>query len=45
MNIDKLSMGRLAVELLLFRSRFPEAAITQASLFANLIERASVCRL
>jgi LacI family transcriptional regulator len=45
MSIDKVSMGRLAVELMLFRSRFPDAAVTQASLFPTLVERQSVRRL
>jgi LacI family transcriptional regulator len=42
MDIDKISMGRLAVETILFRSRFPETAVTQVSLFPTLIERQSV---
>jgi len=42
MDIDKVSMGRLAVELALFRSRFPDAAITKSSLYPNLLIRQSV---
>jgi len=45
MGIDKVSMGRLAVEHLLFRLRFPDAAVNQASLFPILIERQSVRQL
>jgi LacI family transcriptional regulator len=45
MNVDKVSLGRLAVELLLYRLRFPEAAVIQASLRTTLIERMSVRRL
>jgi LacI family transcriptional regulator len=45
MNVDKVSLGRLGVELLLYRLRFPEAAVIQASLSTTLIERMSVRRL
>ena len=45
MNIDKISLGRLAVELLLYRSRFPGAAVIQTSLYTTLLERMSVRRL
>jgi DNA-binding LacI/PurR family transcriptional regulator len=45
MHIDKVSLGRLGVELLLYRLRFPEAAVIQASLAATLLERKSVRRL
>jgi LacI family transcriptional regulator len=45
MNVDKVTLGRLGVELLLYRLRFPEAAVIQASLSTTLIERMSVRRL
>jgi LacI family transcriptional regulator len=45
MNVDKVSLGRLGVEILLYRLRFPEAAVIQASLTATLLERKSVRRL
>jgi LacI family transcriptional regulator len=45
MNVDKVTLGRLAVELLLYRLRFPEAAVIQASLSTTLLERKSVRRL
>jgi LacI family transcriptional regulator len=45
MNVDKVSLGRLGVELLLYRLRYPEAAVIQASTSTTLIERKSVCRL
>jgi LacI family transcriptional regulator len=45
MNMDKVSMGRLAVEVMLFRSRFPESAVIQASLVPTLIKRLSVRQL
>lgn len=45
MNVDKISLGRLAVELLLYRLRYPEAAMIQTSLSAMLIERMSVRRI
>ena len=45
MNIDKVSLGRLGVELLLYRLRFPEAAVIQTSISATLLERKSVNRL
>jgi len=45
MNVDKVSLGRLAVELLLYRLRYPEAALIQTSLSTMLIERMSVRRL
>lgn len=45
MNVDKVSLGRLGVEILLYRLRFPEAAVIQASLAATLLERKSVRRL
>jgi LacI family transcriptional regulator len=45
MNIDKVSLGRLAVEIMRFRSRFPETAVIQASLFPTIIERMSVRKL
>ena len=45
MNVDKVSLGRLGVELLLYRLRFPEAAVIQTSLSTTLIERMSVRRL
>ena len=44
MNIDKVSLGRLGVELLLYRLRFPEAAAIQVSLSTTLLERKSVRR-
>lgn len=43
-DIDKLSIGRLAVDLLFFRSRFPDAAVTKTALYPTLIERQSVQR-
>lgn len=45
MNIDKVSLGRLGVELLLYRLQFPEAAVIQAVLSTTLLERKSVRRL
>jgi LacI family transcriptional regulator len=45
MNVDKVSLGRLGVELLLYRLRFPEAAVIQASVAATLLERKSVRRI
>jgi LacI family transcriptional regulator len=45
MNVDKVSLGRLGVELLLYRSRFPESAVMQAVLSTTLLERKSVRRL
>ena len=36
MDVDKVSLGRLAVELLLYRLRFHEAAVTQTSHFTIL---------
>ncbi|MBN2006595.1 MAG: LacI family DNA-binding transcriptional regulator [Anaerolineae bacterium] len=41
-EIDKLSMGRLAVDLVFFRSRYPNAAMTKAALYPTLVERQSV---
>ncbi len=45
MNVDKVSLGRLGVELLLYRLRFPEAAVINATLSTTLLERKSVRRL
>ena len=45
MNVDKVTLGRLGVELLLYRLRFPEAAVMQASLSTTLLERKSVRQL
>jgi LacI family transcriptional regulator len=45
MHVDKVSLGRLGVELLLYRLRFPEAAVIQASISTTLIERMSVRRI
>lgn len=45
-DIDKISMGRLAVDLLFFRSRYPNAAVTKTALYPTLVERQSVqCRI
>jgi LacI family transcriptional regulator len=43
-HIDKLSMGRLAVEMTLYRAHYPESAIAKTSLYPILIERQSVSR-
>ena len=45
MNIDKVSLGRLGVELMLYRLRFPEAAAINATLSSTLLVRKSVRRL
>jgi LacI family transcriptional regulator len=45
MNVDKVSLGRLGIELLLYRLRFPAAAVIQAVLSTTLLERKSVRRL
>lgn len=45
MNVDKVSLGRLGVELLLYRLRFPEAAAIQVFLSTTLVERMSVRQL
>ena len=42
MRVDKLAMGRLAVDLLANRVEHPEAAIVEAALRPRLIERGSV---
>jgi LacI family transcriptional regulator len=42
MAVDKISMGRLAVQVLLFRLAWPEAAPTLTLLRPRLIERGSV---
>jgi LacI family transcriptional regulator len=42
MNVDKVSLGRLGVEILLYRLRFPEAAVIQTTLSTTLLERKSV---
>jgi len=43
-DIDKLSMGRLAVDMLLFRSQYPNAAVVKTTLYPTLVERQSVQR-
>ena len=45
MSVDMVSLGRMGVELLLYRLRFPEAAAIQAVLSTILLERKSVRRL
>ena len=45
MNIDKVSLGRLGVELMLYRLRFPEAAVIKTTLSTTFLERKSVRRL
>ncbi len=42
MNIDKVSMGRLAVQLLINRARHPEQAVVTLYLHTELVERESV---
>jgi LacI family transcriptional regulator len=43
MHIDKVSMGRLAIQLLTNRAEFPAASCVTAVLRPTLIERQSVC--
>ena len=42
MAVDKVSMGRLAVQMLSYRLAWPDAAITLTTLRPRLIERESV---
>jgi LacI family transcriptional regulator len=42
MAVDKVSMGRLAVQMLLFRLTWPDAAPTMTMLQPRLVERQSV---
>lgn len=42
MRVDKVGMGRLAVELLIHRVAHPDAAVVQAVLHPTLVERDSV---
>lgn len=44
MAVDKLGMGRLAVQMLEYRMAWPEAAVSCTSLMPRLVERASVSR-
>ncbi len=45
MHIDKMSMGRLAVEMLLSRSENPDQAPITVSLHTHIVERVSVTAL
>jgi LacI family transcriptional regulator len=45
MHVDKISMGRLAVQLLGSRAEFPDAACVTATLRPTLVERRSVREL
>jgi LacI family transcriptional regulator len=42
MQVDKLGMGRLAVELLINRIEHPEANLVRAAIRPRLVERGSV---
>jgi len=45
MHVDKLGMGRLAVQLLVNRAEHPDASPVRATLRPRLVERRSVARL
>ena len=42
MHVDKIGMGRLAVELLVNRIEYPESSPVRAAVRPSLIERSSV---
>ncbi|RME98358.1 MAG: LacI family transcriptional regulator [Chloroflexi bacterium] len=41
-SVDRATMGRIAVQLLLDRIQFPDRAVTKATIGVNLVERGSV---
>ncbi len=43
MHVDKIGMGRLAVQLLVNRIEYPESSPVKAAVLPRLIERSSVC--
>ncbi len=43
MRVDKIGMGRLAVELLVNRIEYPESSPVRVAVLPRLIERSSVC--
>jgi LacI family transcriptional regulator len=45
MHVDKIEMGRLAVQLLINRIEHPESNLVRAAIRPRLIERDSVCSL
>lgn len=45
MHVDKAGLGRMAVQLLMNRAEFPDAACVTALLRPTLIERQSVCAI
>lgn len=45
MQVDKVGMGRLAVQLLINRVRYPDAGLVKAFIAPQLVERQSVARV